>query len=163
QVLAELFFIPSADDHVSHTWPLEQPIERNLRNGLPGLLRHLIKSIYDLEEVFLGDRRADVRHGLALQAARFGERLAAANLACQPAPAERAQATRPDPLLESQRHEFPLEVAPDERVIRLMGDIACQAVLLRHGERFHQVPAREVRTADVADLAGTDEVVESAE
>ncbi|MHC2389353.1 hypothetical protein ACVIHB_004169 [Bradyrhizobium liaoningense] len=36
-------------------------------------------------------------------------------------------------------------------------------MLVGDGERFHQVPAREIRDADVADLAGTHEHVECCE
>ena len=62
-----------------------------------------------------------------------------------------------------QRHQLPLVVAADQRVIRLVGDVARQAVLLRDGQRLHQVPAREIRAADVADLAGAHQVVERAQ
>ena len=92
-----------------------------------------------------------------------GQRLAAADLAGEPSPAERAPDDRAHLLVERQRHQLPLVVAADQRVIRLVGDVAGQAVFLRDGQRLHQVPAREVRAADVADLAGAHQVVERAE
>ena len=51
-------------------------------------------------------------------------RLAAADLAGEPAPAERAPDHRADALVERQRHQLPLVVAADERVVRLVGDVA---------------------------------------
>ena len=100
---------------------------------------------------------------LALQAAGLRQRLAAADLAGEPAPAERAPDDRADLLVERQRHQLPFVVAADQRIIGLMGDVAGQAVLLRDGQRLHQVPAGEVRAADVADLAGAHQVVERAQ
>ena len=47
-------------------------------------------------EILVGDRRAAVGVGLAVQAARLRQRLAAADLAGQPAPAERAPDHRAD-------------------------------------------------------------------
>ena len=91
------------------------------------------------------------------------QRLAAADLAGEPAPAERAPDDRADLLVERQRHQLPLVVAADQRVVRLVGDVAGQAVLLRDRQRLHQVPAGEVRAADVADLAGAHQVVERAQ
>src|ERR1700693_1372209 len=44
-----------------------------------------------------------------------------------------------------------------------MGHITRQAVFFRYCERLHQVPSREIRTADVAHLAAVDEVVERIE
>ena len=41
-----------------------------------------------------------------------------------------------------------------------MRHVAGIAVALRHRDRLHQVPAREVRAADVADLTDTDELIE---
>ena len=65
---------------------------------------------------------------LAVQAARRRQRLAAADLAGEPAPAERAPDHRADPLVERQRHQLPLVVAADQRVVGLVGDVARQAV-----------------------------------
>ena len=92
-----------------------------------------------------------------------GQRLAAADLAGEPSPAERAPDDRAHLLVERQRHQLPLVVAADQRIVGLVGDVAGQAVLLRDGQRLHQVPAREVRAADVADLAGPHQVVERAQ
>ncbi len=41
-----------------------------------------------------------------------------------------------------------------------MRHVARQVVAVGDGQRLHQVPAREVRAAEIADLAGPDEVVE---
>ena len=44
-----------------------------------------------------------------------------------------------------------------------MRHVARQPVTLRGGQRLHQVPAREVGAADIADLAGADQVVKRAQ
>ena len=93
----------------------------------------------------------------------FGQRLAPAELAGEPAPAERAPDQRADALVEAERHQLPLIVAAEQRVIDLMGGIARIAISLRDRQRFHQLPAGEVRDADIAELAGADEVVERRE
>src|SRR5437764_442470 len=106
----------------------------------------------DLREVFLPsppEYRGEGR-SLALDRRRG---LAPPDLAGEPAPAQRTPDDRPDLLVEGQRHQLPLVVAPDERIVRLVGDVTGEAVPVRHRERLHQVPAREVRAADVAYLA----------
>ena len=141
----------------------EQPVERDLRHGLAGLLRDGVERVDDAVEILVGHLRALVDRELALQPARFRQRLAAADLAGEAAPAERAPDHRADLLVERERHQLPLVVAADERVVRLVRDVAREAVLLRDGQRLHQVPAGEVRAADVADLAGAHQIVERAE
>ena len=44
-----------------------------------------------------------------------------------------------------------------------MADIARPTVALGNGKGFHQLPAGKVRTGDIADLAGEDEVIERLE
>ena len=44
-----------------------------------------------------------------------------------------------------------------------MRDVAGKAVSVGHRQRLHEVPAGEVRRADVANLAGAHEVIERAE
>ena len=107
-------------------------------------------------EVFVGDLRAHIR-GRPCFCSRldFGKRLAAADLAGEPSPAQRAPDDGADFLIERQRHELPFVVAADQRIIGLVGDVPCQAVPFRNRQRLHQVPARKVGAADVADLAGS--------
>ena len=100
---------------------------------------------------------------LVMAAADGRQRLAAANFAGQPAPAQRAPDHRANFLIERQRHQLPFEVAADERIISLMGHVARPAVAVGHGQRFHQMPARKVRAADVANLAGPDQSVQRVE
>ncbi len=109
--------------------PLEQPVEGDLRHGLAGLPGDLVEGVDDPVDVLVGDRRPDVGHELALEPAGLRQRLAAADLAGEPAPAERAPDDRADLLVEGQRHQLPLVVAADQRVIGLVGDVARQAVL----------------------------------
>ena len=63
-------------------------------------------------------------------------------------------------LIEAERHQFPFVVAADQRVIGLVGDIARQAIAIGNSQRLHQMPAGEIRYADIADLAGADQIVE---
>ena len=98
-----------------------------------------------------------------MQAGDFGEGLAAADLAGEAAPAERAPDEGADALIEGEGHELPLVVAADERVVDLVADVAGPAVALGDGEGLHEVPAGEVGAGDVADLALADEVVEGVE
>jgi len=63
-------------------------------------------------------------------------------------------------LVEAERHQLPLVVASDQRIIGLVGDVARIAVFVGDGERLHQVPAGEVRDADIPDLAGAHQHIE---
>ena len=71
--------------------------------------------------------------------------------------------TAPTPSVETERHQLPLVVAADQRVVGLMRDIARPAVSIRHGQRLHQMPAGKVGAADVADLARPHQIVERAQ
>ncbi len=78
----------------------------------------------------------------------------------QPAPAQGAPDHGPDALVDAQRHQLVLVVAADQRIVGLVGDVARPAVRVGHGQRLHQLPAREVGGADVEHLAGPHEVVQ---
>ena len=79
-----------------------------------------------------------------MQAADFGQRLAAANLAGKPAPAERTPHQGADFLVEPERHQFPLVLAAYQRVVNLVGDEAGPPVAVGDGQRLHQVPAGKI-------------------
>jgi hypothetical protein len=61
-----------------------------------------------------------------MQAAGFRQWLAAADLAGETSPAERAPDQRADFLVEGERHQLPLVLAADQRIVDLMGSIAGQ-------------------------------------
>ena len=63
-------------------------------------------------------------------------------------------------LIQAERHELPFVIAPDERVIRLVGDIARQTVTIRHGQGLHQVPSGKIGDADVPDFAAADQLIQ---
>ena len=63
-------------------------------------------------------------------------------------------------MIEPQRHQLPLVLAAQQRIIDLMRHKARPAVTLGHGQRLHQVPAGEVRGRDVAHLALADKGVQ---
>ena len=66
-------------------------------------------------------------------------------------------------LVEREGEELPLVVPADERIVGLVSDVPRQAVAFGNRERLHQVPAREVGAADVADLPRAHHVAECAE
>ncbi len=120
-----------------------------------------VEDVDHAEEELVLDRRAVV--GGVVQTAALGQRTAAADLAGEPAPAQRAPDDRADALVEPEGHQLPLVVAADERVVDLVGDIARVAVPVGGGEGLHQLPAREVGDAGVADLPRPYELVERGE
>src|SRR5882724_1999496 len=161
EILARLFLVARADDDIRNSRSLQQPVQGDLRHALAGFLGDPVERIDDAVEVFLGYRRAVVRRGVQTADLRHG--LAAPEVAGEPPPAERAPDDGADLLVDAQGHELPFVLAPDQRIVGLMGDVARQSVLLGDRQRLHQVPAREVRTADVAQLAGTHEIIERAQ
>ena len=78
-------------------------------------------------------------------------------------PRERAPDQDPDALVEAGGDDLVLGLAGLQRVVDLLADEALEAVPLGDAERLHELPARVVRAADVADLARADEVVERLE
>ncbi len=78
----------------------------------------------------------------------------------QEAAGERAPDEDADPLVEARRDELVLRLAGLQRVVDLLAHVALRAEAIGDRERLHEVPAREVRAADVADLPLTDERVE---
>ena len=54
QVLAQLLFVARADDHARDRRPLEQPVERDLRHRLAGLLGDRVEGVDDRDR---GTRR----------------------------------------------------------------------------------------------------------
>ncbi len=95
-----------------------------------------------------------------MQAAALGPGLAAADLAGEPPPAERAPDECADALIETERHQFPFVIAADQRIIDLVGDVARISVAVGGGEGFHQLPAGKIGNADIAQLARAHERVE---
>ena len=63
-------------------------------------------------------------------------RLAAADLAGEAAPAERAPHHRADALVEAERHQLPFVVAADQRVVGLVRDVARQPCLSETASDF---------------------------
>src|SRR5258707_7853906 len=70
------------------------------------------------------------------------------------------QTIAPTPLVKGQRHQLPLVVAPDQRIVDLMRNVAGPTMLRGNVERLHELPAGEVRDADIPNLAGAHDGVE---
>ena len=98
--------------------------------------------------------RNGVRAGAGLR------RLPAPDFSGELAPAERAPDDRADALIAAELHQLPFVVAIEQRIIGLVRDVAGIAVTVRRRERLHQMPAGEIRAADVTDLAGAHELIE---
>src|SRR5690606_20664131 len=96
EVLAQLFLVACADHDVGNRRTREQPVQRDLRDGLAGLLGDLIQRIDDREQVFVLDDRAAGR--AALRDAP-GFVLAATDLAGEATPAEWAPDHRAEALV----------------------------------------------------------------
>src|ERR1700677_4882074 len=150
-VFEQLRFVTRADDDVGDGRTAQQPVERDLRNRLAGFLGDAIERVDDIEQAFLFVARSGFRNGVRT-GARL-RRLSAPDFAGELAPAERAPDDRADALVAPELHQLPFIVAIEQRIIGLMRDIAGIAVPVRRRERLHQVPAGEIRAADVTDLA----------
>ena len=84
-------------------------------------------------------------------------------LARQQAAGDRVVRDHPESLLRAQREELALNLAEQQVVAGLHRVEAHQAARLAPAERPRHLVGQEVGAADVADLAGVDEVVEGAQ
>src|SRR6202042_516951 len=160
-VLEQLLFVPRADDNVGDSRAPQEPVERNLWNCLAGLLGDAIERVDNIEQALLVVARPGFRNGV--RAGARLRRLSAPDFTRQLAPAERAPDDRANALIAAELHQLPFVVAIEQRIIGLVGDIAGIAVTVRSRERLHQMPAGEIRAADVTNLAGANELVERGE
>jgi hypothetical protein len=63
-------------------------------------------------------------------------------------------------LVARERHQLPLIIAAEQRIVDLVRDVARPAVAVGDGERLHQLPAGKIGDANIAQLAGTYERIE---
>src|ERR687893_1165597 len=165
EVVLKLVQAPGAYDRGRHALLPQEPVQRDLGVGLAGLLGDLA---HDVERAPVALRGSPVPvllhrlHGLGYARALHGF-LAAPVLAREEAASQRAPRYDAEALLKADGKDLALYVPLDERVLRLQTDEPLQAPCITHPERFHQLPAREVRDPDVADLAGPHEVCERRE
>src|SRR5262245_57089380 len=150
EVLPELFFIARVYDHARNGRLPQEPVQRNVGNCPAGLSRNGVDGIDDPIQPLLVNRRPHFRG--RLQPAFLREGLSTPYLAGETTPSERTPDHRADSLVERKRHEFPLVVTPDQRVIHLMRDVLRPAVAPRRRERLHQMPAGEIGAGDITDL-----------
>ena len=141
-----------------HARPAEQPGQRHLRAGDAAPVGDLDQHVDDVvERFFVADRRLAPAAGMAGAGRTL---LAAAEFAAEQPAGDRAPHQDAEALGDRKRHQLVLGLAGLERVVDLLADEAREAHAVGHRERLHDVPAGVIRAADVADLAGTDEVVE---
>jgi len=95
EILTKLLFVARADDDAEDSGAAEQPVDGDLRQGLAGFGGDGVQGVDDGVERLVIDRRLQV--GGLTQAADGGQGLATADLAGQPAPAQRAPAMAPPP------------------------------------------------------------------
>src|SRR5579863_5885537 len=88
EVLAELLFVARAHDDVGDGGALQEPVQRDLWNGLAGFFRNFLDSVDYFVEIFVVDLRAGI--GGFVQARNFGDGASAADFAGEASPTERA-------------------------------------------------------------------------
>src|SRR5690606_911861 len=157
----ELLLISCTADHIPDARAGEHPVDRNFGNASACFFGDLVENVDDgIEPLIVHRRAADGAAGR--DPPLFGRR--SAPLAPgEPSPTERAPDHRAEALIERERHQLPLIIAVQKRIITLIDDVAAEPKTLRGREGFHHMPAREVRTADIADFARGDQIVERAE
>src|SRR6266851_1475278 len=158
QILAELLLIARTEDHCGDAGPLQQPVDSDLRNRSAGFLRHLIECINHPKEVLVRNWRPET--GGHVKMADLRQWLATAKLAGQSAPTQGAPDDRAHSLIEAQRHQLPLIVSTDQRVVDLVRNVAGVSVSLCDRERLHYLPARKIGDPDITDFARAHEVIE---
>src|SRR4029079_5155225 len=101
KILPQLFLVARSDNDRGHRGALQQPVQRDLGNSVPGLLRHRIQRVDHRVQMFVSNLRPVVSG--FVKAAFFGKRLAAAQLTGEAAPSERAPNERTNSLIEAER------------------------------------------------------------
>jgi len=124
QILLQLLFVPRADHDIRHRRALQQPVQCHDWNRFASFFRHLIQRIHYSIQIFIGHRRSLLR--CLVQSAGFRQWLSTAQFSCQSPPAQRAPHNRRHFLVDPQWHQLPFEIAPYQRVVRLMCHILCQ-------------------------------------
>ncbi len=138
------------DDRRAHARLREQPRDGDLRRS---------------DAAFAGDRRDRVDHGLvrfAIEPVAGHDRVRAsrtcAAAARQQPTADRAVRDQAHAFLAAQRNHFPLLFAIQQAVVVLHADEARQAQLVGTVQQLGELIGRHGRSADVAHLAGLDEI-----
>lgn len=141
---------------------MHQPVQRDLRHQLACFFRHHVQRIDHAVEMLLVDWR---REGFRpVQPACFRNGRVAADLAGQPAPAERTPDQCVDALVRRKRHQLGLIGPVDQRIIvDLLGNEPGPAIALGSRQRLHQLPGRIVGYAYGADLPGRYQCIERGE
>ena len=138
-------------------WPLHHPRQRQLRDRDPGLGREALHRLGEREvlRVQLGGKAR-----LRPRARVLGRLGPGAVLAGQDAAGQRIVRQHAHPLVAAQWDQFGLDPPVGRRVRRLDGSVPCEPAAVACPQRFTQLPGGVVRTADVADLPGPDQVIE---
>ncbi len=114
EILAKLFFIPCADDYGRHSRTLEKPIQRDLRNRLPRFRGNCIDRIDNPEQIFIRHLWPRVTRDFSLQTRNCRRRCTPSKFAGKSPPPKRTPDDCADLLIDSQRHQLPFVIAPDQ-------------------------------------------------
>ncbi len=114
--------------------------------------------VHDVETLFLINRREVERGSSRAVRALFPREFSGKKSSGERTPNQQAE-----PLVLDQGNGLLLQVPSDERVIRLCALECLEAPALRSSQRLHQLPGFHVGAADVAHLAGPDEIGEGDE
>ena len=160
EVLPQLRLAARAHDRGGHARPLDHPAQRDLRDRFARLRRHLIQGVHHPVNEIILRRRQNPARPLVVEPAHLRLRLTAAHRPAQSPHAQRTPRHQSHALIQRQRHQLPLILATQQRIIRLMRHVALPAPPLRNRQRFHKMPAGKVGAPNVADLARAHQVIE---
>ena len=159
EIVHKLRLVARPEDHGVHPRLVDHPVQRHLRGRDIALLADLRQHVNDPIQPLEIDRA----RGVQLIQPRLRRTRIAAEFSRQQTGMQRAPGHDANALIEPHRHELVLHFSRDERVVDLLAHVPNEVIPFRTGQRLHHVPRRMVRTADVADLALADEIVEGAQ
>ena len=135
----------------------QHPGERYLRDADPVPARPRGQHVEDFKSSFFVDRRkveSGAARGLVTTVAR--------ELSREETAGQRTPDEQTEPLILEQRNHLAFQLAAGQRVKRLRAPKPFESLFARNRKRLHQLPRREIRAADVANLAGVHQIVEGA-
>ena len=162
ELALELLHGARADDRRRDRGVVDHERDRQLDHRQAGVLGDLGQLLDRLELALVLGQRHVVARGQPLARGRR-RRAVGGPAARQPAARERAVGEDAHAVALRGRQDVELDLAHEHRVRRLLGAEPLQAALARGPLRLDDLPGRERRRADGADLALLDEVGERAE
>src|ERR1051325_8065028 len=159
--ILQLVHLRGAHDRGRHSRLVQDPGERDLGRLHLAALRQLDDALHHVP-VGVGVVHV-VRVVIRLRALRLPFLLLARSVAGKEAARERAPGDHADAFLQAEGEHLPLLLTVDEVVVRLHGDAARPAVEVGRVLHLRELPREHARGAEVAGLAGFDDVVQRLE